>query len=51
MVIIYFLILLGKKDSQYYDQATKGVRGMPWCQKAMKDVASCDKPRGAAKQA
>jgi len=21
---------------------------MPWCQKAMKDVVSCDKPRGAA---
>ena len=24
---------------------------MPWCQEAMKDVVSCDKPRGAAKQA
>ena len=24
---------------------------MPWCQEAMKDVASCDKLRGAAKQA
>ena len=24
---------------------------MPWYQKAMKDVAGCDKPRGAAKQA
>ena len=24
---------------------------MPWRQKAMKDVDSCDKPRGAAKQA
>ena len=23
---------------------------MPWYQKAMKDVAGCDKPRGAAKQ-
>jgi len=21
---------------------------MPWCQEAMKDVASCDKPREAA---
>jgi hypothetical protein len=21
---------------------------MPWCQEAMKDVVSCDKPRGAA---
>ena len=24
---------------------------MPWRQEAMKDVDSCDKPRGAAKQA
>ena len=30
------------------DQATKGKRWMPWRQKAMKDVVSCDKPRGAA---
>ena len=36
--------VLGK----FYGQATKGVRWMPWRQKAMKDVASCDKPRGAA---
>ncbi len=32
-------------------QATKSRRWMPWCQEAMKDVASCDKLRGAAKQA
>jgi hypothetical protein len=32
-------------------QAIKGKRWMPWRQEAMKDVASCDKPRGAAKQA
>jgi hypothetical protein len=24
---------------------------MPWCQEAMKDVESCDKPREAAEQA
>jgi hypothetical protein len=36
--------VLGK----FYGQATKGVRWMPWRQQAMKDVASCDKPRGAA---
>ena len=29
-------------------QATKGERWMPWRREAMKDVASCDKPRGAA---
>ena len=34
-----------------YGQATKGARWMPWRETAMKDVASCDKPRGAAKQA
>ena len=34
-----------------YDQATKGKWWMPWRQEAMKDVVSCDKPRGAAKQA
>ena len=31
-----------------FGQATKGVRWMPWHEKAMKDVISCDKPRGAA---
>ena len=34
-----------------YGQATKGAGRMPWCQEAMKDVVSCDKLRGAAKQA
>jgi hypothetical protein len=33
------------------DQATKGVRRMPRRKQAKKDVASCDKLRGAAKQA
>jgi hypothetical protein len=27
---------------------TKGVRWMPWRQVPMKDVVSCEKPRGAA---
>jgi len=26
----------------------KGTRGMSWRQKVLKDVVSCDKPRGAA---
>ena len=30
------------------DQAAKGFWRMPWRQKAMKDVVSCDKLRGAA---
>ena len=35
----------------FYGQATKGVRWMPRQREAMKDVVSCDKLRGAAKQA
>ncbi len=31
-----------------FDQATKGKRWMPRHGKAMKDVVSCDKPRGGA---
>jgi hypothetical protein len=31
--------------SKFYGQATKGTRWMPWHFEAMKDVASCDKPR------
>ena len=34
--------------SKFYGQVTKGAWWMPWQKKAMKDVASCDKPRGAA---
>ena len=29
-------------------QVIKGIRWMPWCQRAMKGAASCEKPRGAA---
>jgi len=32
-------------------QATKGVRGMSWRQKAMKGVEGCDKPGEAVKRA
>ncbi len=31
-------------------QATKSIGWMPWRKTAMKDVVSCDKPRGVAKQ-
>ena len=34
-----------------YGQANKRIRWMPWRQEAMKDVVSCEKLRGAAKQA
>ena len=34
-----------------YGQATKRMWWMPWRQQAMKDVAACEKPRGAGKQA
>jgi hypothetical protein len=33
------------------DQAIKSVRWMSWRQEAMKDVGTCDKPRGAGNQA
>ena len=32
----------------FVGQATKGARGMPRHEKAMKDVISCDKPRVGA---
>ena len=35
----------GPARGKFYGQATKGVRGMPWQEQAMKDVASCEKPR------
>ena len=34
-----------------FGQARKGEWWMPWRREAMKDVASCDMPRGAAKRA
>jgi hypothetical protein len=34
-----------------YDQVIKSIRRMPWQLKAMKDVVTCDKLRGASKQA
>ena len=39
---------VARVSSKFYGQATKGAWWMPWQKKAMKDVASCDKPRGAA---
>ena len=33
------------------DQVTKRMRWMPWRPQAMKDVAACEKLRGAGKQA
>ena len=33
---------------EIFGQVTKGIRGMPWHEEAMKDVASCDKLRGGA---
>ncbi len=52
MTIAYCDIFKAEHKCEYfYGQATKGVRWMPWCRKAMKDVVSCDKLWGAAKQA
>ena len=33
---------------EHRKEVTKGVRGMPWLSEAMKDVISCEKPRGGA---
>ena len=38
----------GRALSKFYGQVTKGAWWMPWQKMAMKDVASCDKPRRAA---
>ena len=43
-------IYLKAEQNIIYGQATKGAGWMPWCQEAMKDVVSCDKPRGADKR-
>ena len=37
-----------RKSGFEFGQVIKGARWMPRRRKAMKDVASCDKPRGAA---
>jgi hypothetical protein len=34
--------------ADFFGQANKGTRWMPWCPEAMKDVVSCDKLRGGA---
>ena len=43
--------LFGAQRKRGFGQANKGKWWMPWRQEAMKDVVSCEKPRGAAKQA
>ena len=40
----------GPVADRFGGQATKGIRWMPWRQEVKKDVASCDKPRGAANE-
>ena len=40
---------LGRPDGGLDDlEREKGIRWMPWHQEAMKDVARCEKPWGAA---
>ena len=45
-----FLIVRTCKANAFIGQAKKSARGMPWHQEPMKDVLSCDKLRGAAKE-
>lgn len=46
--ILHQAAVLGSRSTQE-NQEIKGTQWMPWCQQAMKDVLSCDKPREAAK--
>src|SRR3546814_2187820 len=39
--------VLPRGDLGLYGQATKRIRWMPWQSEAMKDVAACEKCRGA----
>ncbi len=41
----------GEREQDQCGQATKGVWGMSWRQKAMKGVENCDKPGEAVKRA
>jgi hypothetical protein len=41
--------VVSQETGQVIDlERDKGIRWMPWHQEAMKDVARCEKPRGAA---
>ena len=42
----YENVLASKKRNQ----ATKGIRWMPWRHEPMKDAISCEKPRGTANE-
>ena len=53
----HYLILIDNKSKKSIYIGAKGyiekkvrksIRGMPWLSEAMKDVISCDKPRGSA---
>ena len=48
---LVFVAVQTGTGSGRHDQAIKGTWWMPWRQEAMKDVETCDKPRGAGKQA
>ena len=41
----------GRQEQDQCGQATKGMWGMSWRQKAMKGVEDCDKPGEAVKRA
>ena len=45
------LLQLNREGRKFFSrrQVDKSIGWMPWRRKAMKDVVSCDKPRGGAK--
>ena len=45
--IILLFIFVENERGSHKGQARKSARGMPWHWEPKKDVANCDKPRGA----
>ncbi len=43
-------MLVRRENKTKQKEVNKGTRGMPRLLEAMKDVVSCEKPRGGAKQ-
>ena len=49
-VIFELFVVWLRGDLELYGQATKRIRWMPWRSEAMKDVAACEKLRGAGNE-
>ncbi len=47
ITLVRWCVIRPRGDLGLYGQATKRIRWMPWQSEAMKDVAACEKCRGA----